>query len=304
MKVLITGATGFIGSHLALSLLKEGHSVHLISSQKMTSSDTSVCWETMNLEDYNELDRLRKIMDHTDHCCFLAARKPLSNGSDDLLRRNRLIDELSADAFASSNCASGIYISGLSIFPASIIEEVTEDTMPNPTTDYAQSKLTGEEIFQKACELAGKDWKILRLNAPYGPAMFPDAVIHKFLFRAIAGNDLTLYGDGQRTQHFTWVEDCCKAIKILFDKESGIFHFCGPDKVSMKTLAEYCINITGSQSRIHYEGVETGESCPDFCLDQLETNWPRSKRTTLEVGLRRMSEVMRENHIPLQRLCN
>ncbi len=304
MKILITGATGFIGNHLALSFIREGHKVYLISSRQMSSPDPSVSWETINLEDHNEFDRLKRIMDHTDQCCFLATRKPLSNISDNLLKRNRLIDELSADAFASSNCASGIYVSGLSIFPASINEDVTEETIPSPMTAYTQSKLTGEKIFQKACKQAGKEWKILRLNAPYGPTMFPDAVIHKFLSRAIAGDDLILYGDGQRTQHFTWIEDCCKAIKILFNKESGIFHFCGPDKVTMKTLAEYCINITGSQSRIRYEGTDAGEPCPDFYLDRLETDWSRSKRTTLEVGLKLMSETMRENRISLQRLYN
>lgn len=304
MKILITGATGFIGSHLALSLIKEGHSVYLISSRKIASSDTSIFWETMNLEDYNGVDRLRRIMDRTDHCCFLAARKPSSISSDDLLRRNGLIDKLSADAFARSNCASCIYVSGLSVFASSITEGVTEDTVPYPMTPYTQSKLNGEKIFQEACDLAGKKWRILRINAPYGPAMFHNAVIHKLLSRAIRGEDLILYGDGQRTQHFTWIEDCCKAMKILFNKENGIFHFCGPDKVSMKMLAEYCINITGSQSQINYEGVETGESCPNFCLDRLEMNWPRSKRTTLEAGLRRMSEAIRENRIPLQRLCN
>lgn len=304
MKILITGAAGFIGSHLALSFVREGHSVHLISSRRISSIDPSVEWETINLENRNEFDRLKKTMDHMDHCCFLAVKKPLLNSSEDLLKRNRLIDEISADAFADSNCASGIYVSGLSIFSASVVEGITEETKPHPMTVYTQSKLNGENIFQKACELAGKHWKILRLNAPYGPAMFADAVIHRFLSRAIAGEDLILYGDGKRTQHFTWIADCCKAIKILFNKEGGMFHFCGPEKVSMKTLAEYCINAASSLSRIRCQGIETGESCPDFCFDRLEKDWPRTKRTPLDVGLKLMLEALKKNYTPLQRLCN
>jgi nucleoside-diphosphate-sugar epimerase len=198
-----------------MMLVEEGCHVILISSRPRTSIQSAVCWEVVNLEDKEKIQSLTNMMDSVDHCCFLAAKKQQSEGSGNVRTVNRLIDRNSSDAFVNSKCPSAVYISGLSIFQSTPSETITEDSIPKPPDDYTQSKLAGEKYFGSTSHRQGKTLRILRLNAPYGPGMIPNAVVHKFISRAIADKALILHGDGSREQHFTWVGDCCRAIRIL-----------------------------------------------------------------------------------------
>ena len=163
-RVLITGAGGFIGSHLAKMFVEEGFNVVLISSKPRSSIHSSVCWEVINLEDKENIEPLIKAMDGVDHCCFLAAKKTRSHESKNLRTVNRLIDSISFEAFVNSKCPSAVYISGLSIFQSTPSETITEDSIPNPPDDYTQSKLAGEKYFEITSRPAGKTWRILNLS--------------------------------------------------------------------------------------------------------------------------------------------
>jgi len=285
LNILVTGGSGFLGSHLAMFFLKEGHHVTILSSQKRISNNPFLRWIKMDLKDKKNLYSLKKEMDQADHCCFLAAEKPVPKKTKNILDTNRRIDDLSSDAFAECECESGIYLSGLSIYSGLFEESITERSFPHPLNDYTRSKLVGENMFKAKCECTKKKCRILRINAPYGPGNDPNHVIQQFLSNATRHKPLTVKGNGSRIQQFTWVGDCSRTIGILLFKDSGIFHFCGPERITMKDLAEYCVKVSESKSEIIYYGEETELSCPHFDLDRLEIDWPRVKRTDLKTGL-------------------
>lgn len=292
-----------MGSHLALALAEKGEAVIALSSQARKGLHPGISWERLNLEMPSAACEALKLMDRADYCCFLAARKPQPGEDKDVCGPNQRIDALTSKAFAASRCPSALYVSGLSIFGGTSSGEVTERSRPHPATPYTISKLSGERLFQRASEGAGKKWKILRINAPYGPGMSPYAVVHTFLANALAGKDLLVHGDGTREQQFTWVGDFCEAVALLMTQANGIYHFCGPERVSLHTLAEQCLRAAGSGSRIRHAGASSAESCLVFADDALGAAWPRERRTHLETGLGQMASALREGITPLQRIC-
>lgn len=301
--MLITGAAGFLGSHLALAFAEKGATVIAVSSKARHRVHPAISWERLNLELPSACSEALTLMDRADYCCFLAARKPQPGEDKDVRGPNQRIDALTSKVFAASRCPSAVYVSGLSIFGGSVAGEVTERSRPHPATPYTISKLSGERLFQRASEGAGKQWKILRINAPYGPGMPAHAVVHTFLANALAGKDLLVHGDGTRQQQFTWVGDFCEAVALLMTQKNGIYHFCGPERVSLHSLAEQCLRAAGSSSRIRYAGPALAESCAVFGDDALGAAWPREKRTCLETGLGQMAWALREGITPLRRIC-
>lgn len=292
MRVAITGASGFLGSRLAQHLASLGHDVLKIQSpgQKAARKNNE---QALDLEDQSNLPRLVQLLKQVEVCYFLAARKHPSHPGL-LLQQNRQIDNLCATAWLESKCHQAVYVSGQAILGSAQPGPITEESIPKPTCEYHSAKKAGEDIMQNAAREGGDSLFILRVNAPYGPGMDTNAVVAKFLKQAILGREITVFGDGSRQQHFTWVYDFCRAAELILDQQPGLYHFCGPDRVSMNQLARLCIEITQSESNLGTTGDDSGASAPILGPDRFETLWPRHKRTTLREGLSHMAAGIKE----------
>ena len=286
MKVLITGANGFIGKFLTRYYLDHGRKVIAVSTKPCIWKHSALEWLQVDLTGFQSETVLRSALDESDYCCLLAAVKPnYMHDGISIWEQNELIDRVSSSAWATSKCLNALYLGGLSIFPDDKRLCVDENSVPDPTSFYTRSKLHGERIFKAEADRSGKQWKIMRINAPYGPGMIQRAVVHHFLLQAAAGNPLTVFDQGQREQHFTWVGDCCEASARLEFLASGVYHFVGRDRLSMLGLARKCIEIAESNSPILFKDGDPGRSCAQFALDRLEEVWPRANRTGMSEGL-------------------
>lgn len=303
MKVLITGAAGFLGSHLAAHYFHGGHQLRLVSSQARRSADARLSWHRIDLERPNAMASLGELMLDVDLCLFLAARIPFPQPIADVFTRNKTIDSISAAAFAASGCPRAVYLSGMSVFSSTQDQPVDERSIPEPQTDYIRSKLYGEELFLDAGQRAGSRVQVLRVQAPYGPGAPPDSVIQVFVRNCLAGRPLQVHGDGSRCQHFTWVGDICRAVDLLESQPDGIHHFCGPSRVDMRQLAEICLAEINPDSRIVLLGGDPGVSCADFGPDRFEGLWPRARRTSLPKGLKELARHLLDHSTPLAELC-
>ncbi len=292
MRVAVTGASGFLGSHLAEHLTRRGHDVVRILSPRQKAA-TKNSGHALDLEDQSNLPRLVELLGQVEACYFLAARKPPSPPGL-LLQQNQQIDNLCATAWLESNCRQAVYVSGQAILGAGQASPVTEESRPEPASDYHLAKKTGEDIMQKAALQGEGRLFILRVNAPYGPGMDDSAVAARFLGQAMQGREITVFGDGSREQHFTWVGDFCRAAELILEQQPGLYHFCGPDRVTMDQLAQLCVEITQSPSTITKAGADSGLSAPIMGPDRFEKLWPRHKRTTLWEGLSRMAAGIKE----------
>jgi len=157
-----------------------------------------------------------------------------------------------------------------------------------PISPYGVSKLLTEHYCRVYEELYGLKSVSLRYFTVYGPNMRPDLAISIFSRRALINEQISLFGDGNKTRDFTFIEDIVNANMLVMRKGSGIYNVGGGHNVSIRHLAEKIIEITQSSSQIIYQESVPGDVVHTFANTDLirkEVGW--YPKTTLEEGLRR-----------------
>jgi len=242
--VLITGYSGFIGGHL-VQFLSGCENIKLLHPN---SNELNLLVK----EDVVEYFKLHQ-PDIIVHC---AAVLP---DSVDLNKTKYFNNILDANIFSCAKLNKNvkvIYISGTSVYLDSegVVDENSAVGNSNP---YIQSKIDGEEMLRNS----NIEFVILRVSAPFGQLQRIKTVIHKFIECAINDQPLFVYGNGERLQNFTYINDLLNAINIVISKPKikGIFNICSDKFITMKELAELIINITNSKSEI----ISLKENDPD-----------------------------------------
>jgi len=157
-----------------------------------------------------------------------------------------------------------------------------------PVSPYGVSKLAAEEYCRVFSELYGLKTVSLRYFTVYGPRMRPDLAISIFTRKALANEPITIFGDGTKTRDFTYIEDIVRANLIAMQKGEGPYNIGGGHRVSIQTLAEKIIEITGSASEIRYADTVKGDAEHTFAdTKQAERDLGWRPQVSLEEGLRR-----------------
>jgi len=216
MKALITGATGFIGSHLAEKLFKRGYEV---SSLVRKTSDLK--WlEGLDIRliegDCSDKDSLNRCVEGYDYIFHLAGLTK-ANCKDDFYSVNTKGTENIIEAVerCTPEIKRFIYVSSLSAFGPRVNSELpSEDHKPHPVSDYGKSKLRGEEAVLKYSDKVPVS--ILRPSAVYGPRdkeMF-------LIFKLIKSGFLPYWGDGYTS--LIYIDDLVDAIMLAVEKEDAV----------------------------------------------------------------------------------
>ncbi len=233
---MILGSTGFLGSSIDESLRGSTFEIEILSPTR----------EELDLLDS---DRVRSFVnfhkpDIIIHC---AAHLPVELDFKKSREINNRIDSNIAGALNNNSNCRLIYFSGTSVYKSSEVL-ITEESALNPSNEYFQSKLDGEKIFQNT----GINTVILRVSAPYGAKQRAKTVLQKFIELALSNAPITLFGDGQRVQNFTYINDVVSAVYhvLLREDVDGVFNICSDNSVSMRELAEILVDVTNSKSEI------------------------------------------------------
>jgi len=145
--------------------------------------------------------------------------------------------------------SSLVYASSSSVYGSRTATPISEDTRACPDNPYSAGKLSGEELIAASCERDGLRAASLRIAAPYGPNQPKKTVIHFFLDAAVNGRDLFVYGSGNRTQDFTFVDDVAEACWLALQHRAvGAFNVSGGQPVTMRQLAELAIECVGADT--------------------------------------------------------
>lgn len=258
MNVLVTGATGFIGSHLCNELIKIGYTVFGLSRSGSSQNIKSLLNQTevhLLRGDIQDAVLLSDIIKNNNIKIIfhLAAQLPQGNDINDPFLYFDINARGTLNLFNAAyinGVGKMIYASTMSVYsePPKYIP-VDEKHPAQPSTIYGMSKLVGELYYNIYSKLM--DIVILRYGGAYGKGQPKHKVIPAFIYQALNNMPITIHGDGTQTTDFVYVKDAVQcAILALKKNKIGIYNIGGGEEISIRDAAERIINITGSKSEI------------------------------------------------------
>ena len=255
MKTLVTGGSGFIGSHVVDRLVADGHEVRVFD-QLPWPYEASAESYVGDLLDPGDICAAAEGCDAIIHCAAaadvgLVAKDPA--GSETLNARGTL-NVLEA---ARTTGARVVYASTIWVYSDVVEPEVDEDSqLALPSHLYTATKLAGEMYCRSYQQLYGVSTTILRFGIPYGPRARPAAVLPIFVNKALAGEALTIAGDGRQTRRFVYVEDLAEGVVSALRPEAcgRVYNLVGDEDTSVVEIAEAVRNVLGDVEIMHTEG--------------------------------------------------
>ncbi len=246
MRVLLTGASGLIGSGLKVSLNKSGHEVVEISRKAINQGSWMY---TGSITDEIFLKNLVKDVNNVDAVIHLAAEKETSVKSR-TFETNVYGTELMLKTANELGSNQFILISGTSVLNGGGLKVITEDSAPRPIGTYLLTKYLSEQVLIHNRDFLGQK-KIVRIPSPVGPTLNKDKIFKKFIECALLDLDLEIWGNGKREQNYLDLRDFNEALELLMDySEQGVWNIAGPKEISDKDLADKIIETTKSNSKI------------------------------------------------------
>lgn len=264
-RILITGAAGFLGSHLCDRAIKEGF--HVIAMDNLITGDLKNIEHLFKLEQFefhhHDITKFIHISGKLDYILhFASPASPI-----DYLKIP--IQTLKVGAHGTHNCLGLAKAKGARILVAST-SEVYGDPLVHPQTEeywgnvnpvgprgvYDEAKRFMESITMAYNRFHGVQTRIIRIFNTYGPRMRLNdgRALPAFIGQALRGEDLTVFGDGSQTRSFCYVDDLVEGIyRLLMSDYDMPVNIGNPAEITLKEFAEEVIKLTGSAQKIVYK---------------------------------------------------
>ena len=242
MRVLVTGGSGFIGSHVVDRLVEAGHEPKIFDLRPSEHHPASEV-DTF-IGDLLDRDRLRQAMldcDAVAHLGAMADADLVARQPSDAERVNSHGTLNVLEAAREAGIQRVVYASTIWVYSDAPCDEVDEETaLGLPGHLYTATKLAGEMYCRSYTELYGLECTILRFGIPYGPRARPEAVIPKFVSKALAGEPLTIAGGGRQSRRFVYVEDLAEGVVRSLGPEAAnrVYNLVGDEDVTIAQVAK------------------------------------------------------------------
>jgi dTDP-glucose 4,6-dehydratase len=270
-RVLITGAAGFLGSHLCDRFIKEGFSV--VGMDNLITGDLKNIEHLFKLEQFefyhHDVSKFIHVPGNIDYILhFASPASPI-----DYLKIP--IQTLKVGALGTHNCLGLAKAKGARILVAST-SEVYGDPLVHPQTEeywgnvnpvgprgvYDEAKRFMESITMAYHTYHQVETRIIRIFNTYGPRMRLNdgRALPAFIGQALRGEDLTVFGDGSQTRSFCYVDDLIEGIyRLLMSDYVNPVNIGNPDEITLKEFAEEIIRLTGTEQKIVYRPLPTDD---------------------------------------------
>ncbi|ODT01990.1 MAG: NAD-dependent dehydratase [Gemmatimonadetes bacterium SCN 70-22] len=300
MRVLITGAAGFLGSHLADRFLREGHQV--------VGLDNFITGNPDNIAHLMGHERFEFVRHNISTYTYVSG--PLdgvlhfASPASPIDYLEHPIATLKVGALGTHNALGLAKAKGARFFLAST-SEVYGDPLVHPQPEsywgnvnpigprgvYDEAKRFAEAMTMAYHRAHGVDTRIVRIFNTYGPRMRPHdgRVVSNFIVQALQGEPLTLYGDGSQTRSFCYVDDEIEGIYRLFlHGDAQPMNIGNPHEFTVRQLAEVVLELTGSASPLTFQVLPEDDPKvrqPDIARARAVLGW--EPQVDLREGVRR-----------------
>jgi UDP-glucose 4-epimerase len=258
MKVMVTGGSGFIGSHVLDKLVAAGHEAVNFDLVRSPHHNGEVSWAEGSLLDPAQVRAGMRGCDAVIHLAAWAdvdqVIKDPASAEDVNVRGTRVI----LDAARAEGVPRVVYGSTVWAYDKAVgAEPYDEDTpLGLPSHFYTATKLAGEMYCRSYGDLYGQEHTILRFGIPYGPRSRPTAVVAAFTAKALRGEPLTIAGDGSQSRRFVYVEDLAEGVVAGLAPQAAnrIYNLVSSDSVTIREVAETVQEIVGEVDVVSVEG--------------------------------------------------
>jgi nucleoside-diphosphate-sugar epimerase len=274
MNILVTGAAGFIGSHLCERLLRSGHQVIGVDGFIGTTPDELKIRNLRRAEGYRrfrlvKVDLLRadweKLLDGINAVFHLAGtpgvRSSWGDDFKDYVDHNILATQRLLEACRGKPLQTFAYASTSSVY-GETNGKTNETRSPTPLSPYGVSKLSGEYLCRVYHDVYDVPVVILRYFTVYGPRQRPDMAFHRFIRSILLDEPVSIYGDGKQTRDFTYVTDCVAGTQAVL-KADGVIaetvNIGGTERASVLEVVGMLEEIIGKKAILEFQGNPYGE---------------------------------------------
>ncbi|MEM6712226.1 MAG: UDP-glucuronic acid decarboxylase family protein [Pseudomonadota bacterium] len=287
-KVLVTGAAGFIGSHLCDRLLAQGDEVVGVDNFFTGRAENIHPLHNQPLFEMLTHDVAKPYWAQVDQvynlACPASPRHYQAQPIDTM--QTSFMGAVHALEIAKACKATVLQASSSEVYGDPLVHPQPEDYWGNVNpfgvrACYDEGKRSAEALFYSYRATFGVDARVARIFNTYGPRMSADdgRVVSNFIVQALQNQDITIYGDGSQTRSFCYIDDLVDGLMRLMNcdisKAADPCNLGNPDEYTVRQLAETVLELTGSKSRIVFE---------DLPQDDPKLRQPNIDRATKRLG--------------------
>lgn len=297
-RILVTGGSGFIGSHLIEKLLSKGHYVICV--------DNNYTGSIKNIKDFKNADRFEFIrhditlplfieVDEIYHLACPASPKAYQKNPLKTIKTNVL------GTFNMLGLAKRLQIRILFTSTSEVYGDPEVSPQPEsywghvnfvgPRSCYDEGKRCAETIMKEYHNQHQVDIRVARIFNTYGPNMDPDdgRVVSNFIVQSLQNKDITIYGDGSQTRSFCYVSDTVDALLCIMQGDKiDPYNVGNPIEMSIKSLAQKIKNMVGNANSILYHDLPQDDPKirkPDILKIQTDLAW--NPKISIDEGLQK-----------------
>lgn len=306
-RILVSGGAGFIGSHLCTRLTEEGHGVICLDNL-FTGSKRNIA----HLEGKDNFKFIHHdvefpyMMDEVDEIYNLACPASPIHYQYDAIKtiKTSVLGAINMLGLAKRTNARILQASTSEVYGDPAVHPQLETYWGNVNpvgirSCYDEGKRCAETLFMDYYRQNGVRIKIIRIFNTYGPNMLPDdgRVVSNFIVQALKNEDITIYGSGEQTRSFQYIDDLIEGMVRMMRTEEdfiGPVNIGNPHEFSILSLAEKVLRLTGSKSKLVFKPLphdDPKQRQPDITLAKSKLDW----RPVIELdeGLERTIEYFK-----------
>jgi UDP-glucuronate decarboxylase len=298
--ILVTGAAGFLGSHLCKKLLDANPDIEVLAIDNLFSGSR---FNLLDLMDHPRMEFMRHDVTEPLHV-EVDEIYNLACPASPVHYQHDPVKTVKTSVHGAINMLDLAKRTGSKILQAST-SEVYGDPNISPQTEeywgnvnpigirscYDEGKRCAETLFFDYRRQEGLDTRVIRIFNTYGPNMHPDdgRVVSNFIIQALKNEPITVYGDGSQTRSFCYVDDLLEGmVRLMNAPEAGVtpVNVGNPHEISVKELADIVLDMTGSKSKVDYLNLPSDDPLqrrPDITKAKELLDW--EPKVDLRTGL-------------------